>query len=43
MYVTIKFVPSDREVPYFAYVLTRSDYASMFSSNPAELKEKMTK
>ena len=41
-YVTIKFVPSDREVPYFAYVLTRSDYASMFSSNPAELKEKMT-
>ena len=41
-YVTIKFVPSDREVPYFAYVLTRSDYASMFSSSPAELKEKMT-
>lgn len=41
MSVKMKFTPSNKEVPYFSYIMTRTDYASMFSSSPAQLKENM--
>ena len=41
MSVTMKFVPSAKDVPYFSYIMSKADYASMFGSNPAKLKELM--
>ena len=40
--IKLEFIPSDKEVPFFSYVMTSSDYAQMFSSSPEQLKEKMT-
>lgn len=42
MSVMMKFEPSNKEIPYFSYIMTRTDYATKFSSSPAQLKEKMT-
>lgn len=42
MSVTMKYIPSDKDVTYFSYIMSKADYASMFGSNPAKLKELMT-